>query len=108
MIISENFMRLILFFDLPSETKEDRKQYRIFVKNLIKLGYIRMQNSVLTKIVNVQTKVEREHDKIIKILPKYGDIRIMSVTENQYQKTKILLGAKTLNEEINEKQHIII
>jgi CRISPR-associated protein Cas2 len=108
MNIKINFMRLILFFDLPFENKDDTKEYRNFVKNLTRNGYMRMQNSVFTKIVNVQTKVSREHEKINKILPKYGDIRLLSVTEHQYQKMKILLGTKTLNEEINEQNHVII
>lgn len=28
------FMRLIVFFDLPVETASDRKEYRLFRKNL--------------------------------------------------------------------------
>ena len=45
-----DFMRLILFFDLPVVSKEDRRIYATFRKYLIKNGYIMMQYSVYCKI----------------------------------------------------------
>ncbi len=44
------FMRLILFFDLPVVSKEDRRIYATFRKYLIKNGYIMIQFSVYCKI----------------------------------------------------------
>lgn len=44
------FMRLILFFDLPVTTKKDRKTYAQFRKYLIQNGYMMMQYSVYCKI----------------------------------------------------------
>lgn len=104
-----NFMRIILFFDLPSESDEDKKNYRHFVKKLTKLGYIRMQYSIYTRIVNTQTKIERELKKVESSLPPFGDIRVLYVTEKQYQNMAIMSGNKTVEEKINEeKKHIII
>ena len=45
-----NFVRLILFFDLPMTTKKERKIYANFRKYLIKNGYMMMQFSVYCKI----------------------------------------------------------
>ena len=36
-------MRMILFFDLPSTTKKDIKEYTQFVRMLKKNGFFRMQ-----------------------------------------------------------------
>ncbi len=44
------FMRLILFFDLPQKTKEDKYNYQKFSKNLKKLGFIRVQFSVYSRL----------------------------------------------------------
>jgi CRISPR-associated protein Cas2 len=100
-------MRIFVFFDLPTDTAEDLKNYRIFRKNLFKLGYTMMQYSIYQKSINVQTKREREEKKIISILPKYGDVRFMCVTEHQYQDIKILRGEKSIVEKVNDEKTYI-
>lgn len=108
-MINTKFMRILLFFDLPMETPEDKKEYSTFRKQLIKSGYLMLQYSVYCKCVNTQTKIEREENKLIKIIPNYGNIRVLFVTEHQFLNMKILKGEKSLNEKINdEPSHIII
>ncbi len=43
-------MRLLLFFDLPTKTKQDLREYRSFVKYLKNDGYLRVQYSVYAKL----------------------------------------------------------
>lgn len=100
-------MRIFVFFDLPTDTAEDRKNYSIFRKELLKLGYIMLQFSVYTKSINVQTKREREEKKLIKIIPKNGDIRMLCVTEHQYQEIKYLKGQKSEIQMINDEKRYI-
>lgn len=52
------YMRLILMFDLPMETKKERRDYRIFRKFLIESGFVMMQKSIYTKIVLNPTKAK--------------------------------------------------
>lgn len=106
-MISSNFMKIFIFFDLPTDTAEDRKNYSTFRKKLMKLGYSMIQFSVYSKLINVQTKKDREEKKIIKILPSNGDVRMLFVTESQYQNIKILKGEKTLIEMINDERKYI-
>jgi CRISPR-associated protein Cas2 len=50
-----------------------------------------------------------EIQKLQGAIPKYGNIRILNVTEHQYQNIKIILGEKSLNEDINSaKRYVII
>ena len=49
-------MRIIVFFDLPTETNEDKRAYRHFRKALIKDGFIMMQESVYTKLLKTPSK----------------------------------------------------
>lgn len=100
-------MRIFIFFDLPTDTPEDKKNYLHFRKNLIKLGYSMIQYSVYSKSINVQTKKEREEKKIINILPSCGDVRMLSITEHQYQGIKILKGQKSIIEMINDERKYI-
>lgn len=44
------FMRLVIFFDLPMTTKKEKRVYSRFRKYLIKNGYMMMQYSVYCKI----------------------------------------------------------
>jgi|GEM_PF-5364137 len=43
-------MRVIVFFDLPVKTAQDRREYARFRKKLVKSGFIMMQQSVYSKI----------------------------------------------------------
>jgi CRISPR-associated protein Cas2 len=44
-------VRVIVFFDLPVLTNQQRKHYRWFRRLLIKEGFIMMQESVYCKLV---------------------------------------------------------
>ena len=44
-------MRVLVFFDLPVQTSEDMKNYRLFRKTLLKNGFFRMQASVYCRMV---------------------------------------------------------
>lgn len=104
-----DFMRLILFFDLPVITKEQRKIYAQFRKFLIKNGYIMMQYSVYCKIFANREAAVKHVGVLGKNVPKSGQIRILLVTEKQYSKIEIIVGGKSLQEElVNEDSFIKI
>lgn len=95
-----DFMRLFLFFDLPVITKEQRKIYVQFRKFLIKNGYIMMQYSVYCKIFANREAAVKHVGILEKNVPKSGQIRILLVTEKQYSKIEIIVGGKSLQEEL--------
>lgn len=49
--MSYRFMRMLVMFDLPVETAKQRKNYAAFRKYLIKSGFLMMQESIYSKIV---------------------------------------------------------
>lgn len=93
-----DFMRLILFFDLPVKTKEDRKVYNRFRKYLIQNGYLMMQFSVYCKIFANRESIVHHVTTLQKNIPNKGQIRIMAVTEKQYAKIEIIVGGKSVQE----------
>ena len=44
-------MRMILMFDMPTDTSDDRKAYRRFRKFLLSEGFIMHQFSVYSKLL---------------------------------------------------------
>ena len=86
------FMRIIVMFDLPTETKDDKKSYREFRKLLIRNGFLMMQNSVYCKLVINRTKVTSVIKKIKKESPKSGLIQILVITEKQFNSMYTVIG----------------
>lgn len=104
-----DFMRLILFFDLPTITKKDRFIYSKFRNDLIKNGYMMMQFSVYSKIFPNRDSAVKHILKIKKVLPEKGSIRILMVTEKQYSKMEILVGGiSKLEKEITVEPFLIL
>lgn len=85
-------MRLILFFDLPVETSVNRRDYRNFVKEIKKLGFYMIQESVYVKLGIDLRSVQSSIEKIKRILPHKGNISVLTITEKQFTDIDILLG----------------
>ncbi len=85
-------MRLILFFDLPVETSVNRRDYRNFVKDIKKLGFYMIQESVYVKLGIDLRSVQSSIEKIKRILPHKGNISVLTITEKQFTDIDILLG----------------
>ena len=93
-----DFMRIIVFFDLPVVSKKEKKIYRRFRKWLIGSGYNMLQYSVYSKIFNNRDSAKKHIAKLKKNAPSKGAVRIMLVTEKQYAKMEIIVGGKSLQE----------
>lgn len=103
-----NFMRVIVFFDLPVVTKRERKIYAKFRKWLLANGYIMLQYSVYSKIFNNRDAAKNHISKLKKNVPSKGAIRVMLVTEKQYAKMEIIVGGKSLQEDEISVDPVII
>ena len=88
-------MRLLVFFDLPVGTKEERKQATAFRKFLVDDGYYMIQFSLYGRICGTIENAELHEQKLYYHLPKSGSIRCLTVTEKQYAGMKVLLWNKT-------------
>ena len=82
--MSYRFMRIIVFFDLPTITDKDRREYRRFRKFLIRNGFIMLQESVYTRMVLNQTVKKTVLDQLKKNRPPEGLVQAISITEKQF------------------------
>lgn len=102
------FMRVIVFFDLPTETNEDKRNYRKFRKYLIKSGFIMLQESVYAKLALNYTQVEQINTEIKKHRPAKGCVQILSVTEKQFSKMEHISGVTDSNVITNDERLLIL
>jgi CRISPR-associated protein Cas2 len=93
-------MRLIVFFDLPVVTKTDRRNYTLFRKYLIQNGYLMMQYSVYCKIFGNRDAATNHVKQLKSNIPSKGQVRVLLVTEKQYEKIEIISGAPSLQEKL--------
>ncbi|MEW8995482.1 CRISPR-associated endonuclease Cas2 [Clostridium sp.] len=77
-------MRVIVFFDLPTITSKDRREYRRFRSFLINEGFVMMQESIYSKIALNNTTAGLIKSKVRKNKVKGGLIQLMVVTEKQF------------------------
>lgn len=90
--MSYRFMRTFVFFDLPTETNEDKRNYRRFRKLLIKNGFIMLQESVYTRMLITPTAERSVVNLIRKNRPPDGMVLALTVTEKQFQKMEFITG----------------
>ncbi|WP_197415911.1 CRISPR-associated endonuclease Cas2 [Parvimonas sp. KA00067] len=95
--MSYRFMRILLFFDLPTIEKEDLKEYRCFRKFLIQNGFIMLQESLYVKMLLNSTSAENFISKLKKNLPPKGLVQVINITEKQFQKMQTLVGEYNSN-----------
>lgn len=104
----ERYMRMMVFFDLPTLTKSDRRNANRFRKFLIKDGYIMLQLSVYSRICKGQDDVDKHAKRLRSLLPEDGSVRLLVVTEKQYVSMEILIGTMKKEEEIGDKQLLLL
>ena len=85
-------MRVIVFFDLPVVTGEERKAYIQFRKFLLKGGFMMVQESVYCKLALNGSAVNSIIDNVRKNSPDKGLIQILTITEKQYSKMDLIIG----------------
>ena len=85
-------MRVLVFFDLPVLTSENRRAYAKFRRFLLKNGFLMLQESVYCKLALNSSAVNAIVDNVHKNKPEEGLIQLLTVTEKQYAKMDIILG----------------
>lgn len=101
-------MRLLVFFDLPTQTKADKRAYTLFRRFLLQDGYDMLQWSVYSRIVNGEDAVKKHQQRLMNNLPDKGSIRCMKVSEKQYAAMEILVGTVTVQEEKVSLQQVLL
>lgn len=100
-------MRIIVFFDLPTLTAKDRREYTRFRKYLIKSGFLMMQESVYSKLVLNGTAASAMMSNIRKEKPEAGLVQMMTITEKQFSKIEFVVG-ESKSEIIDSDERLVV
>ncbi len=103
----DRFMWLFVFFDLPVLTKPERRTATRFRNFLLKDGYMMIQFSVYARICNGQDRADKHIQRLNGNIPEKGSVRVMQITDKQYERTKILVGTKKNNEKTKTEQLVL-
>lgn len=101
-------MRVILFFDLPTESKENKRDYRLFRKFLIKSGFIMVQESVYSKLSPNTQSSNAIIDNVKRNKPNEGNVQILTITEKQYANIEMIVGEIKTEVLTTDKRLVII
>lgn len=105
--MSLRFMRIIVFFDLPTETNEDKRAYRKFRKALVKNGFVMMQESVYTKLLTTPAVENSVKNLINKNKPERGIVQALTITEKQFAKMDFIVG-EHISDTIDTQDRLVI
>jgi len=85
-------MWIIIMFDLPVDTKEARREYRLFRKALLEDGFFMLQYSVYARHAPNSENANVHIQRAKRALPPDGEVRILIFTDKQFEKMVVFYG----------------
>jgi len=85
-------MWVLVFFDLPTITKMDKKNYTTFRKNLQRDGFTMFQLSIYARHCASYDNAAVHIKRVKSFLPQYGNVCIMCITDKQFSNIEIFNG----------------
>lgn len=87
-------MWLLVFFDLPTETKKEKKAYSDFRKRLQNDGFTMFQFSIYIRHCNSGENADVHIKRVKSILPPAGQVGILCITDKQFGNIELFIGKK--------------
>ena len=101
------YMRVLVFFDLPMLSSEDRKAYTRFRKFLINDGYMMLQESVYCKLAMNQNAANALILRLKQNKPSVGLVQALTITEKQFANIELIIGDKS-NDIIDTSERMVV
>ena len=77
-------MWLFVMFDLPTQTKKQRRDSALFRKNLERDGFVMHQFSIYIRFCASLESAEAHIKRVKSFVPEFGRVSILMVTDKQY------------------------
>jgi len=88
-------MWVLVFFDLPTDTKKERKAAADFRKQLISDGFTMYQFSVYIRHCASSENAMVHKNRVKRYLPEYGLVGILTITDKQFGAIEFFSNQKT-------------
>jgi CRISPR-associated protein Cas2 len=85
-------MWVVAMFDLPTDTKQARREYTLFRKALLSNGFTQMQYSVYARHCPSKENAEAHVGRIKGYLPPDGEVRVLTITDKQFERMQVFWG----------------
>ena len=87
-------MWTLVLFDLPTDTKEARKDYTQFRKHLLNNGFAMMQYSVYMRHHASSENAAVHIERVKRALPPDGEVRLLQITDKQFGRIQVFYGKR--------------
>lgn len=87
-------MWILVFFDLPTETKKEKKAYMDFRKMLMKDGFTMFQFSIYVRHCASMENADVHIKRVKNNLPPYGKVGVLCITDKQFGNIQLFYGRK--------------
>lgn len=87
-------MWVLAMFDLPTDTKKARREYALFRKMLLANGFRQMQYSVYSRPCPSRENADVHVGRVEAQLPPDGEVRLLVVTDKQFERMRVFWGRK--------------
>lgn len=101
-------MRVMVLFDLPNVSKVEKRNYVKFRKEIMNDGFIMLQYSIYTRFCRDPQDAQKHIKRVQAVAPKDGNIRILCVTEKQFEDMILVIGEKSPTEEVLKKDYVVV
>ncbi len=108
MISSHRLMRVLVLFDLPMISKSEKRTYVRFRKDLMDDGFIMMQFSIYMRFCRNLQDANKHIARVKGMAPRDGNIRILSITEKQFEDMILVIGDLSETEKTVKKDYVVI
>ena len=97
-------MWVLVLFDLPTETKKERKAYAKFRKDLMGDGFTMFQFSIYLRHCPSAENADVHIKRVKAAMPAYGKIGILRITDKQFGDMEIFTNRKATSSDIPTQQ----
>ena len=87
-------MWLLVFFDLPTDTKKERKAAADFRKHLLNDGFTMFQFSIYVRHCASHENAQVHLKRVKAMLPDYGQIGCLAITDKQFSEIELFVCKK--------------
>lgn len=89
-------MWVLVMFDLPTETKTDRKNYARFRKDMLADGFQMFQFSMYIRHCSSKENADVHIRRVKSMLPPKGHVGMMCITDKQFGMMEIFRGKEVI------------
>lgn len=97
-------MWVLVLFDLPTETKKDRRVASQFRKRLLKDGFSMFQFSIYMRHCPSRENANVHIKRTKRMLPEHGKVGILHITDKQFGMMELFFGQKPMETEKPNQQ----